>query len=84
VEDVKDILRQLLVEAAVLCLGGSSIEIFVGFGNSERVGLLTGWPTQASAGAVAVVGLVTVGITFGYYPAREASQLNPTDGLRYV
>ncbi|MCE5303536.1 MAG: ABC transporter permease [Planctomycetaceae bacterium] len=83
--DTKDILRQFLVEAVVLCLVGGFLGILVGRAGSSLVGLLMSWPTYASpsAAAVAVAVSVTVGITFGYYPAWKASRLNPIDALRY-
>jgi len=83
--DARDILRQFLVEAVVLCLLGGFIGILVGRGGSIFVGAMMGWPTQTSPGAAAIAVLVsvTVGITFGFYPAWKASRLNPIDALRY-
>jgi macrolide transport system ATP-binding/permease protein len=81
----KDILRQFLVEAVVLCLVGGLIGIIAGRGASLLVGMIMNWPTAPSATAafVAVAVSVTVGVTFGYYPAWKASRLNPIDALRY-
>ena len=83
--DARDILRQFLVEAVVLCMLGGFIGILVGRGGSMLVGTLMGWPAGTSPGAavIAVAVSVTVGITFGYYPAWKASRLNPIDALRY-
>jgi macrolide transport system ATP-binding/permease protein len=83
--DARDILRQFLVEAVVLCMVGGFIGILVGRGGSILVGSIMGWPAQTSPGAaaIAVAVSVTVGITFGYYPAWKASRLNPIDALRY-
>jgi macrolide transport system ATP-binding/permease protein len=83
--DARDILRQFLIEAVVLCLVGGFVGIFAGRGASFLVGTMMGWPTQAStsAAAIAVAVSLTVGIVFGYYPAWKASRLNPIDALRY-
>jgi macrolide transport system ATP-binding/permease protein len=79
------ILRQFLVEAVVLCLGGGGIGILLGRAVSVLVRWLARWPTETSlgmmAGAVAVS--VGVGVVFGFYPAWKASRLNPIEALRY-
>lgn len=81
----RDILRQFLVEAIVLCLMGGLMGIVLGRGVAILVRNLLGWPTQLSPAAiVGAVGVsATVGIIFGYYPAWKASRLDPIDALRY-
>ena len=81
----RDILRQFLVEAVVLCLAGGVAGILLGRGVSLAVTALLHWPTLPSLAAIiaAVAVSVTVGITFGYYPAWKASKLDPIDALRY-
>jgi macrolide transport system ATP-binding/permease protein len=81
----KDILRQFLIEGIALCLLGGFMGIVVGRGSSLLVGRLLGWPTQPSllAALAAVTVSVTVGLTFGYYPALKASRLDPIEALRY-
>lgn len=79
------ILRQFLIEATVLCMVGGFIGIFAGHLWSSLVAYVIGWPTAMSiwAPVIAVSVAATVGIVFGYYPARTAARLNPIDALRY-
>jgi ABC-type antimicrobial peptide transport system permease subunit len=81
----RDILRQFLVEAVVLCLMGGLLGIAFGWLGSFFVRTVLRWPTETSWLAVvaAVVVSATVGVTFGYYPAWKASKLDPIDALRY-
>jgi ABC-type antimicrobial peptide transport system permease subunit len=81
----RDILRQFLVEAVLLCLVGGALGIVVGRGGSYLVTLLLKWPTEVSMTAVVAAVAVSagVGIIFGYYPAWKASRLDPIDALRY-
>src|SRR5205823_2553950 len=81
----KDILRQFLVEAIVLCLLGGALGIGCGIGSSWLVRTLLNWPTETSWPAVAasVIVSATVGVVFGYYPAWKASRLDPIEALRY-
>jgi macrolide transport system ATP-binding/permease protein len=83
--DRRAVLRQFLIEATVLCLLGGLVGIVVGHLWSRLVGAIIGWPTVMSIWSplVAIGVAATVGILFGYYPARAASRLNPIDALRY-
>jgi ABC-type antimicrobial peptide transport system permease subunit len=81
----RDILRQFLVEAVVLCMAGGAMGILLGHGGSYLVWLLLRWPVQTSPAAIAAAVLVSagVGMSFGFYPAWKASRLNPIEALRY-
>ncbi len=81
----RDILRQFLVEAVVLCLVGGAVGILLGHGGSLLVRMLLHWPVQTSPTAIAASVIVSaaVGILFGYYPALKASRLDPIEALRY-
>jgi len=87
-----DILRQFLVEAVMLSCIGGIIGFLLGMGASLGVTSLinsftsgTKWPVVISlpAAGVAFLFAAAVGVFFGYYPARRASQLDPIDALRY-
>ena len=81
----RDILRQFLVEAVVLCLIGGALGILFGHGGSYLVKFFMHWPVETSLTAIvaAVLVSVSVGIIFGFYPAWKASRLDPIEALRY-
>ncbi len=81
----RDILRQFLVEAVLLCLLGGAFGIILGRGGSIMVRVLMHWPTELSVPAIvaAVAVSASVGVIFGYYPAWKASRLDPIEALRY-
>jgi ABC-type antimicrobial peptide transport system permease subunit len=81
----RDILRQFLVEAVVLCIAGGGMGILLGHGGSQIVRIVARWPVETSPAAIAAAVLVSasVGIAFGFYPAWKASRLDPIDALRY-
>jgi ABC-type antimicrobial peptide transport system permease subunit len=81
----RDILRQFLIEAMVLCLAGGVVGILLGRGASIVITSFLHWPTLLSLPAIIISVAVscTVGIAFGFYPAWKASQLDPIEALRY-
>ncbi|MEK7819395.1 MAG: ABC transporter permease [Bacteroidota bacterium] len=81
----KDILLQFLVEAIVLCLFGGAIGVGFGVGAAKIVSSFAGWPILVSTQSILLsfIFSAAIGIFFGYYPARKASNLNPIDALRY-
>jgi len=81
----RDILRQFVVEAILLCLMGGIIGILLGRGMSLLVQMLLHWPIAMSISAILTALGVSagVGLAFGYYPAWKASRLDPIDALRF-
>lgn len=79
------ILHQFLVEAVVLCLVGGAVGVVFGRACSLLVRILLHWPTEISYPAIfAAVGVaISVGLAFGYYPARKAARLDPIEALRH-
>ncbi len=80
-----DVRRQFLSEAVVLTSIGGFVGIAAGVAASAIVARIMKWPDAFSllAVMVAVAFSAAVGIFFGYYPARKASQLDPIEALRY-
>jgi putative ABC transport system permease protein len=80
-----DILLQFLIEAVTLSSTGGLLGIALGVGGAQAITLIKNWPTMVSAESIliAFVFSAAVGIFFGFYPARKASQLDPIEALRY-
>jgi putative ABC transport system permease protein len=84
----KDILLQFLVEAIVLSLFGGLLGIALGVGVSKLlkfIPIFASITTVVSPSSVLLAFLfsASVGVFFGFYPARKASKLDPIDALRY-
>ena len=84
----KDILLQFLTEAVVLSVLGGALGVAFGIGSSKLmkfIPIFAEWKTIVSPGSIALafVFSASVGIFFGFYPARKASKLDPIEALRY-
>jgi len=81
----RDVLLQFLIEAIVLSSMGGVLGIVVGVASSEAVKYFLGWPVLVSSfwAFASFAVSAAVGMFFGFYPARQAAQLDPIDALRY-
>jgi putative ABC transport system permease protein len=79
-----DIWGQFLVEAALLTFVGGIIGVIAGWGISLLIDNLEIMSTVVSIDVVimAVSVAIGIGIFFGFYPAWNASRLNPIEALR--
>ncbi len=80
-----DILMQFLIESILLSVFGGLIGILLGLVASRVVAALTSWPITVMMGSVILSFVVctAIGVFFGWYPARKASDLDPIEALRY-
>jgi putative ABC transport system permease protein len=82
----REVLLQFLVEAVLISLIGGAIGIVLGLALPLSVQVITNRihvPISPLSILVAFAVSFTVGVAFGLLPARRASQLNPTEALRY-
>jgi putative ABC transport system permease protein len=81
----RDILGQFLIEAVTLSMIGGVVGILIGVFAAQSIAGFAGWPVRVETMAVTLaVGFSAgIGVFFGFYPARKASQLSPIEALRY-
>jgi putative ABC transport system permease protein len=81
----RDILLQFLIESLVLSLMGGILGIGLGILGTVVLSSFTQWPTLFSIHSILLAFLFSgsVGVFFGFYPARKASLLNPIEALHY-
>ena len=80
-----DIMSQFLIEAVVMTFSGGLIGILLGAGVALIMSIVAGWSTKVSLFSIilSTTFSVAVGVGFGLWPARKASELNPIEALRY-
>jgi putative ABC transport system permease protein len=80
-----DVLLQFLTEAVVLSMTGGAIGVALGFGASYVLGRVMSWSSLVTPDAVLLSFgcAATIGIFFGFYPARKAASLDPIEALRF-
>jgi macrolide transport system ATP-binding/permease protein len=79
-----DILSQFLSESVVVSLTGGLFGVILASLISLTINIAGGWATSITVKSVllAVLFSSSIGIIFGVYPAKKASELNPIDALR--
>jgi len=79
------ILTQFLMESALLSTIGGLIGIALGMAISFSMSKFAGWAAEVTPQSVllAFIFSASVGIIFGFWPARKASLLSPIEALRY-
>ncbi|MCF8380426.1 MAG: ABC transporter permease [Bacteroidales bacterium] len=81
----KDIVAQFLAEAVLISITGGIIGVILGIVSAKLITHFSGILTLISPSSVLIAFVVSasVGIVFGYSPAKRASEKDPIESIRY-
>ena len=81
----KDIMAQFLIESITMTLNGGLMGVLLGMIASVSMSFFAGWATKVTLSNVILAAAfsIAVGMFFGLWPAKKASELNPIEALRY-
>ena len=81
----KDVLAQFLIESVLMSFIGGIVGVLSGSGIAVLITFFAGWAVKVSLSSVilATTFSLIVGVAFGLWPARKASELDPIEALRY-
>ncbi len=80
----KDVVRQFLVETAVIAVVGAAAGVVLGVVMAYVIAAFAGWAVAWSLPAIvlAVVVCVAIAVGFGVYPALSAARMDPVAALQ--
>ena len=80
-----DIMTQFIIESVAMTLSGGFMGILLGVLASVALSAIAGWATKVTLSNIFLAAgfSIAVGMFFGLWPAKKASELNPIEALRY-
>ena len=80
-----DILIQFLIESVTLSLFGGALGVLLGYGCAFLGTYYPGFHPKVTMDSILLAFGVSfsIGVFFGFYPARKAAAMNPIDALRF-
>ncbi|MBN1871849.1 MAG: ABC transporter permease, partial [Candidatus Omnitrophica bacterium] len=81
----RDIMTQFLIESIIMTLNGGLMGVLLGIIASVAMSFFAGWATKVTLSNIilATTFSIAIGMFFGLWPAKKASELDPIEALRY-